>query len=265
MNRLVAMAALLVMCATAQAATAEDALRVRAMANPAIAYAGQQVMVQWFLDSPSQVVSFDIIDEPRLGRMAMPLPRAHCRHADHGWTCSVRRYVFFAEAAGTIAIPPVKVRVKLYSEQPAPSEYATFDRTSEAILIRVMPLPAGATAGAVGFVGLHCTGMKTMNGAIVFEANVDGTASFFDTVAPKPASPVDYAYEITPATGVVTTLSDGPIYRTRKWNIRISGEGDERIVTVPDLVVTSFDPKTATMQEARCKGREVALPRQVKK
>ena len=245
-------------------AVAAPAPRVslEAIANPEVAYVGQQVVIGWFLDVDMKATSLDIVREPVVGRVVIPLLPIGPVHDDttSRQRSSVRRYAFYPEEPGLIEIPPVTVRARLAIPYHSAKPYEEVEVTSPPIRVRVRPLPPGASAAAVGLFSVDCAAMRTVDRSIVFEARVTGDGSSFDVVRPRFDGSPDFTYEITPADQVVTRISNGPVTRSRRWTVRIAGETSPRLVSVPDLVVDYFDPTSGSMRKARCRGRSVTLP-----
>jgi hypothetical protein len=250
---------------TGTGATAQNAdpagVVLRAVAPGPTVYVGQQVMLGWFLESVDHLDGFDVLAEPAIRQVVMPLPGlGDFTPSDRmaPTVRSVRRYVFYPEEPGVVEIPPVTVRAYVDQRQ---ADRLDLLRSSRPVVIRVLPLPAGVSPGAVGRFDLDCSSIRSVDGAWSFTAAVAGTGSLFTTLRPGFETPPDFAIEITPAGSVTTIRSNGPIDRTQKWIVRIPPVAQPRTVMLPDLTIRFFDPATGKTDTARCAGQSLELLR----
>lgn len=219
-------------------------------------YVGQQVMVGWNIASKDEIDGFDVVEEPRIGQVALPVATSVSRQEQPfpHTILGVRRYVFYPEEPGRITIPPLTVRIRL-RETDLTTNNIEVVRTSRPIVINVKPLPADASPAAVGRFDVDCRAIHSVDGGWQFEATVRGNGNLFSEVAPSFAEQPDYPTEIVRTGGVVTHPAPGMIDRSQQWTVRIPPAETRRVVAVPDLLVKFFNPQTKAMEEARCEGK----------
>jgi hypothetical protein len=124
-------------------------------------------------------------------------------------------------------------------------------RSTAPSTIEVLPLPPGASAAAVGNLSLNCSDLILKDKEWSRSVTIRGNASLFGEVKPRWSSAVDFPADVRLDH---TRTATGPYELTREqqWMIRIPPGKANRVITIPSLVIDTFDPRTAQAAQISC-------------
>jgi len=245
-------------------ATGRPPLFLVAEADKREAWAGEQVVVTWYLYNGATVENWQIVGVPKLTDFWSEEIDSRSSEAERVYVgdrlmqrAILRRVALYPLRSGTLQVGGMSVEASVM-ERLRGGPFAVFEGnlievtfTSAPISISVKPVPPGPPVAAVGEAILACAPPKQRNaGPVVVEATLRGSGNLRGAPPPQFQGRVAGVVEIE---GGETSVSrdEGTIAMTRKWRYLIfpakAGQLD-----IPPLTMTVFSPSASQRRELRC-------------
>jgi len=245
-------------------ATNREPFFVAAEADKMTAFAGEEMVVTWYLYNAATVQRWQITKVPKLADFwteeidlhneppsqvivgTMPMEKV-----------PLRRVALFPLHSGTLTIGGMEVAAEiLRRDQDSP--FSMFEGSlvetrfpSASMMVDVRPLPADAASDVVGDLNLECTfPQQHAGGPVTFTATLHGRANLRTAPPPKFLGKVDGDVEVQPLALKVDRVPDG-VSMTRRWTFVIFPAASGTM-TLPQLVTQAFNPQLGGREELRC-------------
>jgi hypothetical protein len=253
-------------------ATNRDPFFIAAEIDKSSVYAGEEVVITWYLYNAATVQRWQIVRVPKLedfwseeidvrGEPAtqtivgnIPMEKA-----------PLRRLAVFPLRSGSLSIGSMEVAAAILRRSNESPFFGMFEGSlvevrfpSARIAIESRPLPKGETADVVGDVTLECGAPVQRNGGpVTFNVALSGRANLRTAAAPRFDGAITGASEVQERSVTVDRVRDG-VLMTRKWSYIVfpAASGTLRI---PQLKSSVFNPRTASMEELRCGGASLEV------
>jgi len=244
-------------------ATGRPPLFLIAEADKHEVWAGEQIIVTWYLYNGAVVDNWNVVNVPKLIDFWSEEIETRSTEGERVWVGNqqmqrvrMRRVALYPLRSGTLQIGGMSVEAGVMERLRGPFsifEGNLIDTTfsSAPIAINVKPLPPGPPVDAVGELALTCDSPKQRNGGpVVVEATLSGTGNLRGASPPRFAGRV--AGNVQVEGGETSVAHDeGAITMTRKWRYLIF-PGKAGTLEIPPMTMTVFSPSTAQRTTLRC-------------
>src|SRR6185436_8638393 len=245
-------------------ATGRPPLFLVAEADKREAWAGEQVVVTWYLYNGATVENWQIVGVPKLTDFWSEEIDSRSSEAERVYVgdrlmqrAILRRVALYPLRSGTLQVGGMSVEASVM-ERLRGGPFAVFEGnvvevtfTSAPIAIDVKPLPPGPPVAAVGEAMLTCTPPKQNNGGpVVVEATLRGNGNLRGATPPRFDRRV--AGDVLIEGGETSVSRDeGTIATTRRWRYVIF-PATAGTLEIPPLTMTVFSPAAGQRRELRC-------------
>ncbi|HEY0157237.1 MAG TPA: hypothetical protein VGF28_08135 [Thermoanaerobaculia bacterium] len=226
-------------------------------------YAGEPVLVTWWLYNGATVQQWHIVSVPKLAefwseeRQRSEQPERVYVGDSLMQRLPVRRVMLFPLRSGTLRIGGLTVeaaimrRVRSGPFSMYEGELVETTFTSAPIDLAVQPLPPGPPVDAVGDLQLSCAPpLQRNNGPVVVNVTLLGAGNVRSATPPKLDGEV--AGRVQVEGGEVTVSRDEAEFAmARKWRYLIFPAASAPLA-IPPLAMRIFDPGTGQRRELRC-------------
>ena len=246
-------------------ATGREPLFVMAEQDERSVYAGEQVIVTWYLYNAATVQRWQIGSIPKLAdfwveELDVRNSRAQTTFiGDHPvQKMAVRRVALYPLRPGRLEVGALEVEAAVLRRRSNRGPFSIFEGnlietgfSSSPIWIEANALPAGPPVSAVGELAMRCSQPKqTAGGPVIVEATVSGRGNLRAAVAPAfAAAPVGEVQRIEQGVGVQKSADAATM--TRRWQYLIFPRA-AGTMTVPSLQMPVFSPGAKTRQLLQC-------------
>lgn len=243
-------------------AAGRDPLFVVAEADKTEVYVGEPLIVTWWLYNASVVQEWQVASVPRLEEFwTEERPRVDSTERVYVGDISmqrlpVRRAVLIPLQSGTQTIAGMTIDATVMRRTRSgpfaifEGELSAVNYTSAPLTVHVKPIPPGPPVDATGDLAIQCDRAVQQNGGpVVVRVTVGGNGNLRAATAPHFDGQLPGTLRIEG--GEVSVSRDDPFSMTRRWRYLIfpSSPG---MLEIPPLVMSVFDPRTATRKELRC-------------
>ncbi len=227
------------------------------------AFAGEPVVVTWFLYNAAAIQDWQVVTVPKLAEFWVEeLPRGESAERVYlgdfmVQRLPIRRTVLFPLHSGRIRIDGMTVEASIMQSTRG-GPFAMFEGTvvettftSAPFDVDVKPLPPGPPVDAVGRLALRCNPAVQRNaGPVVVRVVLDGVGNLRATAAPHFESAVAGTVQVEGGQ-VEVNRDEGNVSMSRSWQILIfpSNAGP---LQIPPLAMRVFVPETGERRELRC-------------
>ena len=245
-------------------ATGRDPLFVIAEVDKTSVYAGEPVVIAWYLYNAATVQQWHVVALPKLDDFWVEDIPVRSETAERVFVGSalmqrvpIRKVVLYPLRVGGLRVGGMTVEAAVM-RRIRTGPFAMFEGelvettfTSAPVSLAVKPLPPGPPVDAVGELTLACQGPRQRsNGPVVLEATLAGSGNLRGVSEPRFAGAVDGNVQVESGE-VSVTREDVNVSMSRRWQYLIfpSRSGTMR---VPDLTMRVFMPSTGERRELRC-------------
>jgi BatD DUF11 like domain len=258
-------------------ATSREPLFVVAEADKSSVWAGEEVVVTWYLYNGASVERWQIGAAPKLEDFwteEIDVQREEPERVFVGTMTlqkmAIRRVALFPLHSGQLRISGMEVNAQVmrrFDSGPASLFEGSLVETgfdSAPLMIEARPLPPGPPPDVIGQVSLDCsTPAQKPGGPVAMTVTMRGRANLRGVEPPRLDGAVDGEVQIQPSPLSVQRTAAG-VTMLRKWQYLIFPARSGRM-TVPSVVTTAFDTTAARTGLLRCGGaalvvNEVAPP-----
>lgn len=225
-------------------------------------YAGEPVVVTWWLYNAAVVQDWQVVSVPKLPAFWSE-ERPRSERAERVFVegammqrLAVRRAVLVPLQSGRQTIDGMTIEAAVMRRREGgpfamyEGELAEVAYTSAPVVLNVKPIPAGAPVDAVGSLRLSCTPPVQKNdGPVVLEVTLGGAGNLRAARPPRFAAPPPGELRIEG--GETVTSAGEPFTMTRRWRYLIFPATDG-LLEIPPLSMTIFDTTLGTRSERRC-------------
>jgi hypothetical protein len=244
-------------------ATRRDPIFVVGEVDRTSAYAGEEIVVTWYIYNAATVREWQLIDLPKLEDfwseeldVRNEPPQQVALDESVVQKVVVRRVALFPLRSGTLHVAPIGVEA-LVLRRSADSPFgffegSTFDitRRSAPIAIDVKPLPPGPPVDAVGDLTLTCSKPAQQNGGpVAISVTLQGRANLRAAVPPHWERVLDGSVQIGEKPMTVERTHE-QAQMTRRWTYLVFPAHAGRF-EVPALAMTTFT-SAGVRQTLRC-------------
>jgi hypothetical protein len=227
-------------------------------------YAGEEIIVTWYLYNGANVQRWQIGRVPKLQDFwaeEIGVRREPPEQVILGTSVieklPIRRVALFPLHSGTLQIDATQVQAEILRRLDD-TPFGIFEgsmidvRSSSApVTIDVKPLPAEAANDIVGDVDLECGApLQSNGGPVVLITGLSGRANLRAAPAPHFDGPIDAEVEVQPLAVEANKTRDGATM-SRKWRFVIF-PARSGTLTIPAIAADAFAPATATRVHLRC-------------
>lgn len=252
-------------------ATGREPLFVVAEQDAQSVYAGEQVIVTWYLYNAATVQRWQIGSIPKLADFwveELDVRNARAQTAFIGdqavQKMAVRRVALYPLRSGRLEVGPLEVEAAILRRTNR-GPFSLFEGnlieagfSSTPISIDARPLPAGPAVAAVGEFAMRCSRPKqTGGGPVVIEATVTGRGNLRAAEAPRfrtlPAGDVQRIEQ-----GVSVQRSTDDATMTRRWQYLIFPRAGGTMA-MPGLQMPVFSPAAEARRLLQCSALTLAV------
>jgi len=225
-------------------------------------FAGEPVVVTWWLYNAAVVQDWQVVSVPKLpafwSEERPRSERAERVFADGAMMqrLAVRRAVLVPLQSGRQTIDGMTIEAAVMRRREGgpfamyEGELAEVAYTSAPVVLNVKPIPAGPPVDAVGSLRLSCSPPVQKNdGPVVLEVTLGGEGNLRAARPPRFAAPPPGELRIEG--GETVTSAGEPFTMTRRWRYLIFPASDG-LLEIPPLSMTIFDTALGTRSERRC-------------
>jgi len=250
-------------------ATGREPLFLIAEIDKSRAYAGEELVVTWWLYNGANVQQWQLDRVPKLDDfwseeidVRSEQPRQVIVGLSVMQAVPVRRVALFPLHAGHLTVGSLAVEAQVLKR-----ESGSFGSIFEGALVDVRfpsanlfvdvdPLPPGPPVDLVGDVGLRCSAPRQLGGGpLSFDVTMSGRANLRGAAAPRWSTPLPAEAQVVPGAVKVERVPNG-VSMTRRWSYLIFPRQSGSLA-VPQVTSTTFSPSSATRQTVRCGGGSV--------
>ena len=245
-------------------ATGRPRLFLVAEANKKEAWAGEQVIVTWYLYNAESVENWQIVSVPKLPDFwteeldvrALDNERVYVGNLMM-MRIPLRRVAVYPIRGGALQIAGMSVEAAVM-ERTRGGPFSIFEGnlvettvTSAPLPLNVRGVPAGAAVAAVGELVLQCGAPKQQNGGpVVVEATLSGAGNLRTAQPPRFARPVAGSVQVEGGEATASRdESDAVMNRRWRYLIFPSGSG---ALEIPPLTMTIFSPSLGQRRDLQC-------------
>jgi len=234
-------------------------------------YAGEEIVVTWYLYNGANVQRWQIGRVPKLQDFwaeEIDVRRERPEQVILGTSVMeklpIRRVALFPLHSGTLQIDATQVQAEILRKLDD-TPFGIFEgsmidvRSSSApVTIDVKPLPAEAANDIVGDADLECGApLQSNGGPVVLIAGLTGRANLRAAPAPHFDGPIDAEVEVQPLAVEASKTRDGATM-SRKWRFVIF-PARSGTLAIPAIAADAFAPATATRVHLRCAATTLAV------
>lgn len=247
--------------------TGKGRLFLLASADNTRVFAGDQVVVTWYLYTALPVRDFGITKAPAspdfwIEELTVNGIQPQTVSVNgHGYKrFAVRRAALFPLRSGKVEIGAlegvaevVEPIVDVFGQSIFEGRVDNARRRSQALSIEVDPLPDGPRPDAVGEYSMTCSNPNVpASGPVALNVTVSGRGNLRASAAPRFASPIDADVDVQEAGVKVDRAADAAVM-TRSWRILLFPR-QTGALPVPPLVFDEFNPASGMRQRLTCGG-----------
>lgn len=252
-------------------ATGREPLFVVAEQDAQSVYAGEQVIVTWYLYNAATVQRWQIGSIPKLADFwveELDVRSARAQTTFIGEQAvqkmAVRRVALYPLRSGRLEVGPLEVEAAILRRTNR-GPFSLFEGnlieagfSSAPIFIDAQPLPAGTTAAAVGEFTMRCsTPKQTGGGPVVIEASVAGRGNLRSAEPPQfKTPPVGDVQRIEQGVSVLRSSDDATM--TRRWQYLIFPRA-AGTMAIPALQMPVFSPSAEARRVLQCSAATLAV------
>ena len=253
-------------------ATGREPLFVMAEQDEPSVYAGEQVIVTWYLYNAATVQRWQIGSIPKLAdfwveELDVRNSRAQTIFlGDHPvQKMAVRRVALYPLRPGRLEVGALEVEAAVLRRRSNRGPFSIFEGnlietgfSSSPIWVEAKALPAGPAVSAVGELTMRCSSPKqTSGGPVIVEATVTGQGNLRAAVPPVFAvAPVGDVQRIEQ--GVSLQKSAEAAMMTRRWQYLIFPRAAGKMA-IPSLQMPVFSPGAETRRLLQCSASVLAV------
>jgi hypothetical protein len=247
-------------------ATGRPPLFLIAEADKHEVWAGEQVLVTWYLYNGAIVDNWQIVNIPKLTDFWSEEIETRSSEAKRVFVgdrqmqrVRMRRVALYPLRSGTLEVAPMSVEAGVMERLRGP--FSIFEGnlvettfSSAPIAINVKPLPPGPPVDAVGELALACESPKQKNGGpVVIEATLSGSGNLRGASPPRFARPLAGNVQVEGGETSVTK-EEGVVAMRRRWRFLIFPE-KAGTLEIPPLTMTVFAPSLASRKTLQCEAQ----------
>lgn len=252
-------------------ATGREPLFVVAERDARSVYAGEQVIVTWYLYNAATVQRWQIGSIPKLADFwveELDVRNARAQTTFIGdqavQKMPVRRVALYPLRSGRLEVGPLEVEAAILRRTNR-GPFSLFEGnlievgfSSTPIFIDAEPLPGGAPVAAVGEFTMRCSQPKqTGGGPVVIEASVTGRGNLRAAESPRfRTPPLGNVQRIEQGVSVQRSSDDATM--TRRWQYLIFPRAAGTLA-VPGLQMPVFSPAAETRRLLQCSASTLAV------
>jgi hypothetical protein len=253
-------------------ATGREPLFVMAEQDQQSVYAGEQVIVTWYLYNAATVQRWQIGSIPKLADFWVEELDVRNSRAlttflgDHPvQKMAVRRVALYPLRPGRLEVGALEVEAAVLRRRSSRGPFSIFEGnlietgfSSSPLWIDAMALPAGPPVSAVGELSLRCSQPKqTSGGPVIVEATVAGQGNLRAADPPSFAvAPLGDVQRIEESVSVQRSAEAAMM--TRRWKYLIFPRA-AGTMTIPSLQMSVFSPGKETRQLLQCSASTLAV------
>lgn len=252
-------------------ATGREPMFVVAEQDAQSVYAGEQVIVTWYLYNGATVQRWQIGSVPKLADFwveELDVRNARAQTVFIGEQAvqkmPVRRVALYPLRAGRLEVGPLEVEAAILRRTNR-GPFSLFEGnlvetgfSSTPVFIHAQPLPAGAPVSAVGEFTMRCSQPKQAGGGpVVIEASVTGRGNLRAAVPPQFRTPPEGDVQRIEQ-GVSVQRSSGDAAMTRRWQYLIFPRAAGTLA-VPSLEMPLFSPSAEARRVLQCSASTLAV------
>ncbi|HEX3580389.1 MAG TPA: BatD family protein [Thermoanaerobaculia bacterium] len=234
-------------------------------------YAGEEVIVTWYLYNGATVQRWDIANVPKLADFwteEIDVRNEPPQQVVVGTSLlekvPVRRIALFPLRSGTLQLGSTTIDAEILRRLDD-SPFGIFEgsvvdarTTSAPVSIDVKPLPPDAANDIVGDVDLDCGAATQSNGGpVTLTVGLSGRANLRAAPAPHFDGKVDGDVEVQPLAVEVNKTREGATM-SRKWRFVVF-PAHAGTLTLPPIAAEAFNPANAQRVHLRCQGTTLAV------
>jgi hypothetical protein len=245
-------------------AMGRDPLFVVAESDKKSVYAGEPVLVTWWLYNGARIQDWQVLSVPKLEdfwteeiQVRGETPQSVFVGSSMLQRVPIRRIVVYPLRSGALHVGGMSVEASIMRRVRG-GVFGMFEGnliettfTSAPVDLDVKPLPPGPPVDAVGELMLTCEPPRQRSaGPVIVQAVLTGAANLRSVPAPRFGKRIEGDVE-TEGGEVTTTFEGGNVLMTRRWRYLVfPARGG--MLEVPALSLTTFVPHSESRQELQC-------------